>query len=1365
LQYEQAQQQAILSGHSQFVRQNQAKAMPAGLISERQLQISDSACRWTVRAMSALRRRLGVNVRLHHREGQLEAGQIFLFNHFARFETFIPQYLIYQQTGAYSRSIAAADLFSADEAFANYLMKVGAVPNNYPRLLPFLAEEILRGRKVIVFPEGGLVKDRRVLDRRGRYSIYSKTAARRRKHHAGAAVLALVLDAFKSTVRSLSIAGDTETLEHWAKRLRLGSIDALLEAARRPTLLVPANITFYPLRASDNVLRKGVELFKKGLSESFSEELRIEGNILFERTDMDVRLGDPVPPSGLWHDWERRLATRVVRHSDCLDTLFDPRTQPNRWEHRLLAHRIRRHSERLRDKSMRQMYTGVTVNLSHLASRLILLLVNKGKTGVSKAFFHKALYLAIENVRAQPSIYLHDSLQNSQTYGRVIENACPELAEFLTSAAAAKLVEADPERYRFLPKLREDQEFHRVRLENPIAVYANEMAPVAGAVRAVEQALRQAGKLDERALAKLLFADECAAYAEDRRAYSQPRYQEINRQQTATESGEPFLLLPKRRRTIGVVLVHGFLASPAELRAVAEKLYQAGYPVMGVRLKGHGTSPWDLNTCRWQDWLDSVRRGYHIVSAFADKVCLVGFSLGADLTLHYAAQQPPGLAGVAAVCPPLKFRNRNLLLVPLVHGANRLVRWSAAGDGPMPFRVNVSEHPHINYRHIPIRALRELSRLVDNLKHHLPAVRCPVAILQASDDPVVEPGSAVLIHEKLGSSVKTLRMVPADRHGILYENIGDTEEHLQAFLTSLSERTTAPKTRRPARAQSKHPWLRAYPATIDWAEEISAKPLNTIFEEAAARFASRPCIDFLGKRFTYAEIAALVNRAAKGLQALGVRRGTKVGLCLPNTPYFVVCYYAVLKAGGTVVNYNPLYVERELRHQVEDSHTDIMVTLDLRQLYPKVASLLGHTRLKRVVVCRMGDILPPIKGVLFSVLKRSEVAAIPTRPDQIPFAAVVANNGRVEPVAVDAHKDVAVLQYTGGTTGLPKGAMLTHANLAANLEQVRRWFPHLQRGQERMLAVLPLFHVFAMTVAMNLPLSVGAEIILHPRFELKRVLRTIAAKGVTLFPGVPTVYAAITASPDLAKYDLSPLKLCLSGGASLPLETQRRFEKLTGCTLVEGYGLSESSPVATCNPIGGGHKPGSIGIPLPGTVVEIRSLDAESKLLPAGERGEICIRGPQVMLGYWQRPGETATTLASGCLHTGDVGYMDEQGYVFLIDRLKDLILCNGYNVYPRVIEEAIHLHPAVEEVTVIGVPDPHRGQAPKAFVKVREGHSLSQEALHEFLQDKLSRIERPRFIEFRDELPKTLIGKLSKKALMAEERNQVGGDDPGIAA
>lgn len=556
----------------------------------------------------------------------------------------------------------------------------------------------------------------------------------------------------------------------------------------------------------------------------------------------------------------------------------------------------------------------------------------------------------------------------------------------------------------------------------------------------------------------------------------------------------------------------------------------------------------------------------------------------------------------------------------------------------------------------------------------------------------------------------------------------------------------------------RHPWEAFYPDGLDWAAPLPSKTMFAIFDETVAAFGERRCLDFLGRIYSYREVGDLVDRAAKGFQDLGVGPGTRVGLCLPNSPYFVVCYYAVLKAGGTVVNYNPLYVERELASQITDSGTQIMVTLDLTILYAKVAAMLEATALRRIVVCPMAAILPQPQRLLFSLFKRGEVASIPDDPRHLRFRELIANDGAFHPVAVGP-QDVAVLQYTGGTTGAPKGAMLTHANLVANTIQIGRWFPGLQPGEERLLGVLPFFHVFAMTVVMNLGISVGAELILLPRFELEQVLRTIHKRRPTLFPGVPTIYTAINHAPKLNKYDLSSIKFCISGGAPLPVEVKQEFERLTSCHLVEGYGLSESSPVVTCNPIGGVDKAGSIGVPLPGTIVEIRTPDEHARLLPVGEKGEVCVVGPQVMPGYWNRPDDTARTIVDGRLHTGDIGYLDADGYVFLVDRIKDVILCGGYNVYPRMIEEAIYLHPAVAEAVVIGIPDDYRGQAPKAFVHLRDGASCSEAELQAFLADKLSRIELPKVIEFRSQLPKTMIGKLSKKELVAEEVAKAAAD------
>jgi len=355
-------------------------------------------------------------------------------------------------------------------------------------------------------------------------------------------------------------------------------------------------------------------------------------------------------------------------------------------------------------------------------------------------------------------------------------------------------------------------------------------------------------------------------------------------------------------------------------------------------------------------------------------------------------------------------------------------------------------------------------------------------------------------------------------------------------------------------------------------------------------------------------------------------------------------------------------------------------------------------------------------------------------------------------VTIDPTLDVAVLQYTGGTTGTPKGAMLTHANLYANTMQTVMWFSKMQAGSERILGVLPLFHVFAMTVVMNAGISQGAELILLPRFRLDTVLQTIHKRRPTLLPGVPTMFAAINGYKRLEKFDLSSLKFCLSGGAPLPMRVKEEFESLTGCKLVEGHGLTETSPVVTVNPLFGAYKEKSVGLPLPRTIVEITALDDPLRVLAPGATGEICIRGPQVMAGYWRRLDETATTTAGGRLHTGDVGHMDEEGYVYITDRAKDLILVGGYNVYPRMVEEAILRHPAVEDVAVCGIPDDYRGETVKAFIVPRRNHTLTMGDLKAFLRDKLAPFEIPRSIAIRATLPRTLVGKIARKELVAEE-------------
>ena len=558
-----------------------------------------------------------------------------------------------------------------------------------------------------------------------------------------------------------------------------------------------------------------------------------------------------------------------------------------------------------------------------------------------------------------------------------------------------------------------------------------------------------------------------------------------------------------------------------------------------------------------------------------------------------------------------------------------------------------------------------------------------------------------------------------------------------------------------ATSDAAYPWVKSYPQGIDWYMPIVPKALTSLLDAAVKDYPNNPATKFKGKSQTYRQLGTEVDRVAAGLQSLGVKKGIHVGLLLPNTPAFIVYYYAILKCGGTVVNFNPLYTLEELTFQVKDSETQILVTHDLKALYDKVESLLAKGALSRAIVVPFAPLLPPTKALLFKLFKRDAIAGAPSaavKDRVISGQSLAASTHPFQPVSIDP-QDVAVLQYTGGTTGTPKGAMLTHANLYANTMQIAAWALDLRQGQECVLGILPFFHVFAMTVVMNLGIAKAAKIVMIPRFELNETLQIIDAEKPTIMPAVPTIFNAIMNHPKVKDFNLRSIHFCLSGGAPLPLEVKTKFEALTGCSLVEGYGLSETSPVLTCNPTSGPVVSGSIGPPLPGTVISLRDIADPTKEVALGERGELCAFGPQVMKAYWKKPTETANQFVGNFLRTGDVAIMDENGFFFIVDRIKDLIICSGYNVYPRRIEEAIYEHPAVEEVTVVGIKDNYRGEAPKAFIKLRKGMTATSADIMKHLEPKISKIEMPAQIEFRDSLPKTMIGKLSKKELAAEER------------
>ena len=548
------------------------------------------------------------------------------------------------------------------------------------------------------------------------------------------------------------------------------------------------------------------------------------------------------------------------------------------------------------------------------------------------------------------------------------------------------------------------------------------------------------------------------------------------------------------------------------------------------------------------------------------------------------------------------------------------------------------------------------------------------------------------------------------------------------------------------------PWQQNYRHPCEWDMPFPPLSLPQMFADSAARRGTAAMIDFMGRRFSYREMAAQAAAVATGLQQLGIVKGDRVGLFLPNVPHYIAAYYGALIAGATVVNFSPLYSVDELTAQVEDSGTSLLFTLSATALLPTALEVLDRSSLKQLVVGSVAEVLPPMKSLAFRLLKRREVADIPADPRVIRFAMLTGNDAAPHKVAIDPVQDVALIQYTGGTTGAPKGAMLTHQNLTANARQVNAVDAD-QITEDRILGVLPMFHVFANTCVLNRTVLKGGMMVLLPRFEAGAALAAVSRTRATTLPGVPTMYRALLDHPAVAKTDFSSLRICISGGAPMPAELREAFARRTGAALVEGYGLTESAGVVSTNPYEGPIKPGTIGQVLPGT--EVRLVDKEDAARPApdGEPGELVVRGPQIMRGYWNRPDADADSFTSdGWLRTGDVAVIDEDGYIRIVDRLKDMIAVGGFKVYPSEIERVLYAHPAVKEALVLGVPDAYRGEAPVAFVTLEpDAPAAGGDALLAWLNPQLGKHERVEQVIVRDTLPKTMIGKLDRKALRAE--------------
>jgi long-chain acyl-CoA synthetase len=550
------------------------------------------------------------------------------------------------------------------------------------------------------------------------------------------------------------------------------------------------------------------------------------------------------------------------------------------------------------------------------------------------------------------------------------------------------------------------------------------------------------------------------------------------------------------------------------------------------------------------------------------------------------------------------------------------------------------------------------------------------------------------------------------------------------------------------------PWLDSYPPGVPEHVEVPGGNLARLLDDAARDYPSAPALHFQGRTVSYAQLAEQAWRFAGALAGLGVGKGTKVGLVLPNCPQVVVAFFGALRLGAVVVQNNPLYTKRELGHQLGDAGVEVVICLDLA--YERIKAVREQSAIREVVVTSLLDELPAVRRVIAPYTRRGKAAAAaigkdePVRRWRDLMASAITRAGEAE---VDPAGDLALLQYTGGTTGSSKGVMLSHRNLRANTEQVRAWFPDADPGREVMMAVLPFFHVYGLTVCLLLGVRLGAALVLLPRFDLDQVMAAVDRHRPTLFPGVPTMYVAINNEVAKGGHDLSSIKACLSGAAPLPLEVAERFERYSGGRLVEGYGLSECSPVALANPIYGKRKAGTIGMPLPDTLARVVDAADLDSVPPAGEPGELAIKGPQVMQGYWNRPEESAQVLRDGWLLTGDLALMDDEGYFQIVDRKQDLIIAGGFNVYPREVEEVLYEHPKVEEVSVVGVPDSYLGEVVKAFVVLRPGEEATTEEIRSFAKERLAAYKVPRVVEFRDQLPKTLIGKVLRRALVEEER------------
>lgn len=713
----------------------------------------------------------------------MAAGDIFLFNHFTRFETLVLPGIIYRKTGKMVRSVAHSGLFRVNEIMARTMRQAGGLPHDMARLLPFLTEEILRGRKVIIFPEGGMVKDKHVLNPDGSYSVFSPTSNQTRKLHRGAAALALMTDLVKRRIRAQFAASDVAGIDSWCAQLGLDYAQ-LRTAVEKPTLIVPGNITFYPLRIGENILARGMERLVGQPGAQALDEVTIEGNMLLRPTDMDIRFGIPFPAVQPLRWDHAKVLDHTLGGTKTVDDVFALHEGTDGLMGTYVKRFLDAEIERIREDYAQRIYEETTINMNHLAASLIAMLVERGQMEMPVDDFHKVIYLALKDLQRDGGAHLHCSLTRPAQYAGLPEVAPDGLKGFMAACTRAKLLKKAGDFYRFSLRLRDAYEFHEVRLENPVQVHVNEAAPVPAVARAMKDALARVGRVSERQITELLFDDMVRAHAGQRYRFSKRAPGTLLRPRSA-DFGEPYLLLPQARNRraakVGVLLVHGFATSPAELREFGEMLHREGHAVLGVRLPGHGSSYLEMDEPSRADWLDAVRTGLRILHAHSENVVAVGFSTGAALSLKLAQEEGVKLAGVASVSAPVLVYDKNIHLLPLVMAARAVLRHIPGLRHALRFYGYGVNQPDQTYSRVPVHALNELRLLMKEMVAGLGKVKIPVLVVQGLSDHTVKAKSATVIFNRLGGA-KDLKWIAGGPHGLIGQNFGATWEVLREFV-------------------------------------------------------------------------------------------------------------------------------------------------------------------------------------------------------------------------------------------------------------------------------------------------------------------------------------------------------------------------------------------------------------------------------------------------------------------------------------------------------------------------------------------------------------------------------------------------------